>query len=108
VRAMTEALDGEWYGAGIKVRDIVPSFIDTPLLTATVSGSNQSVRETVTAAGLELTAVDEVAEAAWAAVHGDKVHTYVGKTAFRMAFGARWMPGKMRKMMRRGIATPVD
>ena len=106
VRAMTEALDGEWYGAGIKVRDIVPGFIDTPLLTAPAGGSNQSIRETVTAAGLELTNVDQVAEAAWAAVHGDKVHTYVGKTADRMAFAARWMPGKLRKMMRRGMVAP--
>jgi NAD(P)-dependent dehydrogenase (short-subunit alcohol dehydrogenase family) len=103
VRAMTEALDGEWYGAGIRVRDLVPSFIDTPLLKAPVGGSNQSIRETVTAAGLELTAVTEVAQAAWDAVHGDKVHTYVGKTARRMAFAARWMPGKLRKMMRRGV-----
>lgn len=102
VRALTEALDGEWFADGIKVRDIVPSFIDTPLLTAPAGNSNHSIRETVTAAGLELTSVDEVAKAAWDAVHGDKVHTYVGKTAFRMAFAARWMPGRMRKMMRRG------
>jgi len=108
VRAMTEGLDGEWAGAGIKVRAIVPGFIDTPLLKAPAGGSNQSIRETVTAAGLELTAVEEVAEAAWAAVHGDKLHTYVGKTAFRMAFGARWMPGRMRKMMRRGTVAPKD
>ena len=32
VRALTEALDGEWNGAGIKVRDIIPGFIETPLL----------------------------------------------------------------------------
>jgi len=106
VRAMTEALDGEWYGAGIKVRDIIPAFIDTPLLRASAGGSNQSIRETVTAAGLELTAVEEVAEAAWAAVHGDKLHTYVGKTARRMAFAARWMPGNLRKMMRHGTVAP--
>jgi NAD(P)-dependent dehydrogenase (short-subunit alcohol dehydrogenase family) len=103
VRALTEALDGEWYGAGIKVRDIVPGFIDTPLLNATAGGSNRSIRESVSAAGLELTPADAVAEAAWAAVHGDKVHTYVGKTAHRMAFASRWMPGKLRKMMRRGV-----
>jgi NAD(P)-dependent dehydrogenase (short-subunit alcohol dehydrogenase family) len=108
VRALTEALDGEWYGAGIKVRDLVPSFIETPLLNTPAGGSNQSIRETVTAAGLELTPVTEVAQAAWDAVHGDAVHTYVGKTARRMAFAARWMPGKMRKMMRRGIAAPAD
>ena len=105
VRALTEGLDGEWHGAGIKVRDLVPGFIETPLLNKPVSGSNQSIRETVTAAGLELTPVDNVAEAAWAAVHGDRLHSYVGKTAFRLAFAARWMPGKLRKMMRRGAVS---
>jgi len=100
VRAITEALDGEWAGDGIKVRAIVPSFIDTPLLNTTAGGSNRSIRETVTGAGLELTGVEAVADAAWAAVHGNAVHTYVGKTAHRMAFAARWMPGKLRKMMR--------
>lgn len=102
VRALTEALDGEWAADGIKVRDIVPSFIETPLLNASPAGSNRTVRDTVTEAGMELTPVERVAEAAWAAVHGDKVHTYVGKTAERMAFAARWMPGRLRKMMRRG------
>jgi NAD(P)-dependent dehydrogenase (short-subunit alcohol dehydrogenase family) len=103
VRALTEALDGEWHGAGIKVRDLVPAFIETPLLNGTTAGSNQSIRESVTGAGLELTPVDQVAEAAWAAVHGDALHTYVGKTAFRLKFAARWMPGRLRKMMRRGV-----
>jgi len=103
VRAMSEALDGEWYGAGIKVRCLVPGFIETPLLNEPVGGSNQSIRETVTSAGLELTPVSDVAQAAWDAVHGNAVHTYVGKTARRMAFAARWMPGTLRKMMRRGM-----
>ena len=33
VRALTEALDGEWHADGIRVRSIVPGFIDTPLLS---------------------------------------------------------------------------
>jgi NAD(P)-dependent dehydrogenase (short-subunit alcohol dehydrogenase family) len=102
VRALTEALDGEWAGAGIKVRDIVPSFIETPLLDGHAAGSNRTIRDAVTGAGLELTPVDAVAEAAWRAVHGDSLHTYVGKTADRMRFAARWMPGRLRKMMQRG------
>jgi NAD(P)-dependent dehydrogenase (short-subunit alcohol dehydrogenase family) len=101
VRALTEALDGEWAKDGIRVRSIVPSFIETPLLDGVTSGSNRTIRETVTAAGMELTPVETVAEAAWAAVHGDAVHTYVGKTARRMAFAARWMPGALRKRMHR-------
>lgn len=104
VRALTEALDGEWHGDGIKVCALVPGFIDTPLLKAPVGQSNRSIRETVSDAGLELTGVEAVAEAAWAAVHGTKVHTYIGATARRMAFAARWMPGRLRKMMRRGLA----
>lgn len=102
VRALTEALDGEWYADGIKVRDLVPAFIDTPLLKGPVTGSNQSIRDSVTGAGLELSGADEVAQAAWDAVHGDAVHTYVGKTAFRLKFAARWMPGQLRKRMRSG------
>lgn len=101
VRALTEALDGEWSPANIRVRDIVPAFIETPLLDGIAGRSNHTIRDTVTAAGLELTSVETVAEAAWEAVHGDKVHTYVGKTAHRMAFAARWMPGSLRKRMRR-------
>ena len=104
VRALTEALDGEWAAAGVKVRDIVPAFIETPLLDGIAGRTNRSIRESVTAAGLELTGVDVVAQAAWDAVHGDRLHTYVGKTAHRLAFAARWMPGSLRKRMRRGAA----
>ena len=105
VRALTEALDGEWHGDGIKVRDVVPGFIDTPLLDGMAGMSNRSIRETVTDAGLELTGADGVAQAAWSAVHGKAVHTYVGPTARRMAFAARWMPGRLRKMMQRGVGS---
>lgn len=103
VRALTEALDGEWHADGVRVRAIVPGFIDTPLLRRTTGGSNRSIRETVVEAGLELTSADAVAEAAWAAVHGNRVLTYVGRTAHRLAFAARWMPGSLRRRMRRGF-----
>jgi NAD(P)-dependent dehydrogenase (short-subunit alcohol dehydrogenase family) len=103
VRSLTEALDGEWYGDGIKVRDLVPAFIDTPLLQAPAGSSNHSVRDIVTNAGMELSSAENVADAAWDAVHGDAVHTYVGKTAFRLKFAAKWMPGSLRKQMRRGV-----
>lgn len=102
VRGLTEALDAEWAADGIRVRSLMPGFIDTPLLQAGVGGSNRSVRETVVEAGLEFTPVETVAEAAWAAVHGERMHTLVGKTARRLAFASRWMPGSLRKRMRGG------
>lgn len=101
VRALTESLDGEWAADGIRVRSLMPGFIDTPLLDhATNRASNEDIRSRVRGAGLEITPVSAVAEAAWAAVHGDRLHTLVGKTARRLAFAARWMPGVLRKQMR--------
>ncbi|WP_174287125.1 SDR family oxidoreductase [Sphingomonas bacterium] len=105
VRGLTEALDGEWHAEGIKVRAIVPSFIETPLLDGVAGGTNRSIREAVVGAGLELTSADTVAEAAWTAAHGKAVHIYVGKTAHRLAFAARWMPGSLRKRMKRGLGS---
>ena len=101
VRGITESLDGEWAEYGIKVRSICPSFIDTPLLEhAPNAKTNQGIRERVLEAGLEITPVLEVAQAAWDAVHGERLHTLVGKTAKKIGFGSRWMPGRVRKEVR--------
>jgi NAD(P)-dependent dehydrogenase (short-subunit alcohol dehydrogenase family) len=107
VRGVTEALDAEWADFGIKVRDLMPGFIDTPLLDHTPNqGSNEAIRGRVREAGLEITPALTVAQAAWDAVHGEKLHTLVGKTARSLAFGARWLPGKVRKQAR-GMARPL-
>ena len=101
VRALTECLDAEWAADQIKVCDLMPGFIDTPLIDMNPNaGSNQDIRTTVIEAGLEITPVSEVAEAAWKAVHGKDLHNRVGKTAHRLAFAARWMPGQLRKRTR--------
>jgi NAD(P)-dependent dehydrogenase (short-subunit alcohol dehydrogenase family) len=96
VRGLTESLDLEWAPYGIKVRSIMPSFIDTPLLDVTTAGSNRSARDGVRQAGLEFTPVEVVAQTAWDAVHGNDVHYVVGKTAKRMRLYARWMPSLIR------------
>ena len=103
VRALTEALDGEWAEIGIEVRDLIPGFIDTPLLRNTAAGSNRQIRDVVQEAGLELTSADTVAQAAWDAVHGKRLHSYVGRTAHRLAFASRWLPGRIRRQMRGGL-----
>jgi len=41
--------------------------------------------------------VEEVADNAWDAIHGEKVHYLVGKTARKMRFAAKWMPSQLRK-----------
>lgn len=101
VRALTESLDAEWFADGIKVRSLMPSFIDTPLIKHPLNASTPEAIETVvTSAGMEITPVLEVAQAAWNAVRGEKLHTAVGKTARQMAFASRWMPGRLRTRMR--------
>ena len=96
VRALTEGLDIEFRRHGIRVRSLMPSFVDTAIIDGLVEGSNRSIREQITEAGLEITPVEEAAKAAWAAVHGERLHTTVGRTAKQMAFAARWMPGRLR------------
>lgn len=101
VRAITESLDGEWAEDGIAVRSLMPGFIDTPLLDhAPNAQSNEAIRQRVGDAGLEITPVAQVAEAAWAAVHGERLHTQVGATARRLAFASRWLPARLRREMR--------
>lgn len=102
VRSLTETLDGEWAGDRIVVRSLCPGFIDTPLLDHNPhEGSNEMIRQRVQRAGLEITPVAELAEAAWRAVRGDTVHTLIGRTARRLAFALRWTPGRLRKETRR-------
>ncbi|AHE56659.1 SDR family oxidoreductase [Sphingomonas sanxanigenens] len=101
VRGLTEALELEWAPRGVRVRSIMPSFIDTPLLDAGVAGSNATARDKVRAQGLEFTPVEQVAEAVWRVAEGNKVHLLVGKTARRLGFAARWAPGLLRRGARR-------
>ena len=101
VRSLTESLDAEWAPDGIRVRSLMPSFIDTPLLQNTPNRKrNSQIREVVVATGLEFTPVEEVAEAAWRAVTSDAVHHLVGKSARRMRLLAKWAPGLLRKRAR--------
>ncbi len=100
VRGLTESLDQEWHPYGVKVRSLMPSFIDTPILDSISLDSNRSTRDIVSDAGMEISPVSMVAEAAWDAVAGDAVHTRVGKTARRLWFFARWAPGFYRNRSR--------
>tara|TARA_Y100000815_G_scaffold272160_1_gene300412 strand:+ start:402 stop:1247 length:846 start_codon:yes stop_codon:yes gene_type:complete len=104
VRGLSESLDAEWAKDGIRVACLMPSFIDTPLLDETITGSNRQVRDQVRSLGLEFTPVEDVAERVWQAVHGDALHIIVGKTARRLQFGARFFPNRVRKQLRsRGL-----
>jgi NAD(P)-dependent dehydrogenase (short-subunit alcohol dehydrogenase family) len=104
MRGFAESLHAEWGHEGIFVGSLMPSFIETPLLNSVTQDSNRSVRESVRGAGLEITPVEEVAKTVWRILERRKdVHTRVGKTAHRLWFMARWMPGSLRKMTGRAF-----
>ena len=75
VRGLTEALEIEWRPHDIAVMALWPLFVDTAMLAGVKTGSTESL-------GINLT-VDDVADAAWRALHRKsrlpKVHFPVGR-----------------------------
>jgi NAD(P)-dependent dehydrogenase (short-subunit alcohol dehydrogenase family) len=100
VRGLTESHDIEFRRDGIKSRSLMPGFIDTNIISAVAEGSNMSGKEKLEAAGIEVSPVEIIGQAAWDAVHGDKVHTTVNKTAKQLAFAARWFPNRLRRKLK--------
>jgi len=104
VRGFTEALDAELRPEGLRVISLMPWFIDTPLLEkGRPLASDQPARNEMRAGGVPVYDVSLVADAAWAAAHGDGLHYMVGRRAEQTEFAARWMPGLLRRRMRKGF-----
>lgn len=69
VRGLTEALDLEWARYGIRVCDVMPLFVDTPLLTSTQRLSAERWL------GVRLTP-DDVAQVVWRAANSQRRRTH--------------------------------
>jgi NAD(P)-dependent dehydrogenase (short-subunit alcohol dehydrogenase family) len=99
VRGLAEAHDVEWRRLGIKSRSLMPGFIDTNIINSVDPGSNMTGKEKLRSVGMEISPVSVIGPAAWEAVHGNKVHTTVNKTARELAFVARWFPSRLRRQL---------
>jgi NAD(P)-dependent dehydrogenase (short-subunit alcohol dehydrogenase family) len=100
VRGLAEAHDIEWRKLGIKSRSLMPGFVDTNIISGVITpGSNMTGKEKLQSAGVEVSPVAIIGPAAWAAIHGDKVHMTVNKMAGQLAFSARWFPNRLRKRL---------
>jgi NAD(P)-dependent dehydrogenase (short-subunit alcohol dehydrogenase family) len=99
VRGLTEALEIEWRPHDIAVMALWPLFVDTAMLTGVHTGSTEAL-------GINLT-VDDVADAAWRALHRKsrlpKVHWPVGrqtKFVYHLAqFSPAWATRLVNKRM---------
>jgi len=61
---------------------------------------NVKIRDAVVEAGFEFTPVEVVADTCYASMASDKTHHLVGKTARKLKFIAKWMPGTLKKRAR--------
>ena len=86
VRGLTEALSIEFKRFGVRAADLLPGLIDTPLL-------GDEMRAMAPSEGMwRMTPARDVAEAAWAAYHGDLLHVYV--------------PAELKDFHRQAVETP--
>jgi NAD(P)-dependent dehydrogenase (short-subunit alcohol dehydrogenase family) len=91
VRSLTEALDIEWRRSGVRVRSLVPLFVDTEMVSR-----DGRAAASVGRLGVRLTA-DDVAAAAWQVVHeGRRIfagpHRPVGRQTRLMAAASAVTP----------------
>lgn len=85
VRGFTEALNIEWARFGIRVSDVMPPYVDTPMI------ANARPIQTMERLGVEMSA-DQVAETVWRAAHGNKIHWIIGWQATMNYHAARLLP----------------
>lgn len=88
---LTEALDLEWRGQGIRVCDLWPLFVSTRMVEGLSLPSIRSL-------GVRLTA-DDVASAIWKAANhrGHRVHWPVGAQAHALYLASRWLPHRLTR-----------
>lgn len=104
VRGLTEALDAEFRDLGIRVKSLMPWFVDTPILDMGDSQhANQKMADELRASGTRVYPVSMAAERVWEAVNGKDIHYMVGKDAERARFMSRWLPDAVRKNVRKGV-----
>ena len=94
VRGLTEALDLEFGVKNIRVTDVMPGFVDTPMVHAQTYRPKSQDR-----LGVKTTA-DQVAQVVWDAVHGDKVH-WTTKLDLAILVRLSGLTGLARTVMRR-------
>lgn len=105
VRGLSEALDVEFSGKGIRVTCLTPWFVETPILDmGTAPGSNHKMSDELRAAGMEVYPVEMAAERAWDAAHGEEGVYPVGKAAKDARFMARFFPNGLRKRLLKTLA----
>ncbi|TXR40657.1 SDR family oxidoreductase [Ectopseudomonas mendocina] len=100
VRGLTEALELEWREYGIRVGDLMPPFVDTPMVRS------QAQRPPVMRRlGVRLEA-EQIAEAAWQQAHASKVHRPVGMQFWLLHTLGQITPGWINRLLMAWLSRP--
>ena len=99
VRGLSEALDIEFARFGIGVKCIMPFFVDTPILGAGASGTNEKMSDSLKAGGTPVYTVEECTGVIWNAVHSKALKHIVGARGKQFAWLARFAPGLVRRQL---------
>ncbi|WP_085808184.1 SDR family oxidoreductase [Sphingomonas sp. TZW2008] len=96
VKGLTEALAIELKPYGVRVADVLPALIDTPILPegAAANAPKQGVFRAIPPR--------EVAETVWEAYHSDRLHWYVPRELVRLDHMATLEPERTRDAMAAG------
>ncbi len=97
VRALTEALDVELQPKGIRICDVMPGYVDTPMVH-----SQQTKAKTVSRLGIKLTAED-VAATVWKAAHGRGLH-YMPQADLRVLSRLNGLVPELGRVVMRRLA----
>lgn len=95
VKGLTEALNIEWSREGIRVMDVLPLFVATPMVRD-VAAPPKSIGRL----GVNLTAED-IARTVWRAAHarsGSRVHWYPGLQTQALALSNKLMPAFLNRL----------
>lgn len=98
VRALTEALDVELRGRGIRICDVMPSYVDTPMVR-----TQRHRARSMETLGVKLTAED-VAEVVWKAAHGTRLHWFASADMRLAEVLQALVPERLGRFMMRRIA----
>ncbi|MEI9993084.1 MAG: SDR family oxidoreductase [Rhizomicrobium sp.] len=99
VRGLSESLDIEFSRFGVGVKCIMPWFVDTPILDAGTSGSNEKMSDALRAGGMPVYTVEECAGVIYDAVASKDLKHIVGARGRQLAWLARLFPNLVRKQM---------
>ncbi|MGQ0586283.1 MAG: SDR family oxidoreductase [Gammaproteobacteria bacterium] len=103
VKGLTEALNVEWARHGITVMDVLPLFVDTPMVQQGLKDLGGKPLESMERLGMRLTATD-VAEVVWRAAHWrlwPRVHWHVSLQGWLMALAQKLTPAWLSRLTTR-------